>query len=409
MATNRGTRDRSKKDPTCVFCKGMHKPNLCTTISSPKERLAIIKNAGLCFNCLTHHKVSQCTSKFTCRECHKKHHTSLCHAFTATVESPPQTPPVHRSTTQAPQNQTVPHTQTTQNQTVPHTQTTPQNQTVPQNAATTAAHTTTTHSEDTVATSTSLNTLSKSVCLLKTAIANVSAGETTVEGHILFDEGAQRSFITQELTNQLQLQPTHHENISVSSFVEQVSTPRRLPVATVLIQTLNKGHIPISVLLVPKLAAPIRNSIRAHLDKLPYLQELPLAHPLTSEENFHISILIGADYYWQFIQDRIVRGDGPTAVESRLGYLLSGPLPSTQLACITCSQVLVFSCVTKDTDCDHFWTVESMGTTPVKQSSDTEFLQQYFDNNITVQSDGTYCLKFPWKSSHPALQLHCLC
>ena len=92
----------------------------------------------------------------------------------------------------------------------------------------------------------------------------------------LFDEGAQRSFITQELANQLQPQPTHHENISVSSFGEQVSTPRRLPVATVLIQTLNKGHIPISVLLVPKLTAPIRNSIRAHLDKLPYLQELPL-------------------------------------------------------------------------------------------------------------------------------------
>ena len=85
------------------------------------------------------------------------------------------------------------------------------------------------------------------VCLLKTAIANVSAGETTVEGHILFDEGA-RQPATQELANQLQLQPIHHENISVSSFGEQVSTPRRLPVATVLIQTLNKGHIPISVL-----------------------------------------------------------------------------------------------------------------------------------------------------------------
>ena len=135
-------------------------------------------------------------------------------------------------------------------------------------------------------------------------------------------------------------------------------------------------------MLVLKLAAPIRNSIRAHLDKLSYLQELPLAHPVTSNDNFHISVLIGVDYYWQFIQDRIVHGDGPTTVESRLGYLLSGPLPSTQLAYITCSQVLVFSCTTEDTDCDHFWTVESMGTTPVKQSTDTQFLQQYFDNAI---------------------------
>ena len=121
------------------------------------------------------------------------------------------------------------------------------------------------------------------MCLLKTAIANVSAGQTTVEGHILFDEGAQRSFITQELANQLQLQSTHHENISVSSFGEQVSTSRRLAVATVFIQTLNKGHIPISVLTVPKLAAPIRNSVCAHLDKLPYLQALPLAYPVTSD------------------------------------------------------------------------------------------------------------------------------
>jgi len=77
MATNKGTHDRPKKDPTCVFCKGMHKPNSCTTVSSPKECIAIIKNAGLWFNCLGHHKLSQCTSKYACRKCHKKHHTSL--------------------------------------------------------------------------------------------------------------------------------------------------------------------------------------------------------------------------------------------------------------------------------------------------------------------------------------------
>ena len=42
-------------------------------------------------------------------------------------------------------------------------------------------------------------------------IAKISAGHTTVEGYILFDEGAQRSFITQELADQLQIQPINHE------------------------------------------------------------------------------------------------------------------------------------------------------------------------------------------------------
>ena len=44
-----------------------------------------------------------------------------------------------------------------------------------------------------------------------------------------------------------------------------------------------------------------------------------------------------------------------------------------------------------------------MGTTPVKQNPGTDFLQQYLDNNITVQPSGTYCLRFPWKIDRPAL------
>ena len=79
-ASNHGgtSRDKSRKDIRCIFCKGAHKSSLCNTITSHKDRLAIVKNSGLCFNCLAHHKISQCPSKFTCRECHKKHHTSVC-------------------------------------------------------------------------------------------------------------------------------------------------------------------------------------------------------------------------------------------------------------------------------------------------------------------------------------------
>ena len=251
VASNRSApqiTEKLKKDPVCVFCKGAHKSNTCTTITSPKERLAIVKSAGLCYNCLARHRVSQCNSKFNCRECHKKHHTSLCHAFNTNA-----VPPLER---------------------------TPPDQTL------------------TTLTSTPLPVPYTSVCLLKTAIADISADSTTIEGHILFDEGAQRSFITQELADQLQLNPTGFENISVASFGAQVSTTRRLAIASIHIHTLNEGQIPVTVLVVPKLAAPIRNSVRTHLNKLSYLRGLPLAHPVTSDENFQISILIGADFYW---------------------------------------------------------------------------------------------------------------
>jgi len=44
-----------------------------------------------------------------------------------------------------------------------------------------------------------------------------------------------------------------------------------------------------------------------------------------------------------------------------------------------------------------------MGTTPVTQDSDAIFLQEYMATKITVQSDGAYSLKFPWKNVHPPL------
>ena len=34
-----------------------------------------------------------------------------------------------------------------------------------------------------------------------------------------------------------------------------------------------------------------------------------MAYPVTENENFEIIILIGADYYWHFVQDHMVSGN----------------------------------------------------------------------------------------------------
>ena len=366
------SRDKRKTDPTCAFCKGAHRTNSCTTIKCPKERLAIVRSAGLCFNCLARHKVSHCTSKSSCKHCNKKHHTSLCHALGTSAEPT-------RSASEVATNQ------------------------VDTSATTQQTDTTVPTSSFTTVTAPPPSALYTSVCLLKTAIADISAESTTVEGHIHFDEGAQRSFITQELADTLQLQPTRHELITVSSFGAQVSTPKKFAVATICIHTLNGGRIPVSVLVVPKLAAPIRNSVRTCLHQLLYLKGLSLAHPITSDDNFHVSVLVGADHYWQFIQDHIVRGNGPTAVQSRLGYLLSGPLPVPQVVETSNFHISMLSCITEEAEHNTLWQVESLGTTSPKQNPESDFLKEYMMTKISVQPDGAYSLKFPWKNSHPPL------
>lgn len=67
-----------KKNAQCVYCKGEHSPTTCSEVTDYQKRLEIIHKASLCFNCLGNHKVSQCNSKFQCRQCRHKHHTSLC-------------------------------------------------------------------------------------------------------------------------------------------------------------------------------------------------------------------------------------------------------------------------------------------------------------------------------------------
>ena len=95
------------------------------------------------------------------------------------------------------------------------------------------------------------------------------------------------------------------------------------------VQTVAGVKIPISVLIVPKIAPPLQNLLHTSLQNILHLKGLQLAHPVTDNENFEISVLIGADYYWSFVEDHVIHGSGPTAVQFKLRYLLSGPL-STQ-------------------------------------------------------------------------------
>jgi len=76
----------SKKYP-CVYCSGPHPPSYCTVVIDPKKHMEIVKQQQLCFNCLAHHRSSQCQSKNRCYNCRHKHHTSLC----TSINSDPST------------------------------------------------------------------------------------------------------------------------------------------------------------------------------------------------------------------------------------------------------------------------------------------------------------------------------
>ena len=146
-----------------------------------------------------------------------------------------------------------------------------------------------------------------------------------------------------EMANELHVSPTSQAETAMALFGASSMTHQQLGAATIEVETLSGERISMSVLIVPTIAAPIQNSISASVYNMPHIRPLSLAHPVTSERQFSISLLIGTDYYWTFVQDDIVRGEGPTAQKSKLGYLLSWPTPGA-LSDSVSSALLQISC-----------------------------------------------------------------
>ena len=180
--------------PVCVYCKGYHVSTQCDTVTDTKVRMDVVRKERLCFNCLGQHKASNCNSKIRCKKCHRKHHTSLCETPSSS-EQTNTSPQENQSSTQTP-------LQPTAASFVPA-----------QHIANHLAA-----AENSVD-----NSNYSPMCLLKTAVASVRVGHNTVQANILFDEEAQRSFITQSLANQLGSIPHFRENVLISSFGGDIS------------------------------------------------------------------------------------------------------------------------------------------------------------------------------------------
>ncbi|XP_048770094.2 uncharacterized protein LOC125676243 [Ostrea edulis] len=362
--SNRNITPFQRSPKKCVYCKENHFPGDCPL--DYNKRLAIVKEHKLCFNSLGHHQVSKCQSKGTCRNCHKKHHTSLCR-----------------------KNSNSDNVTNTEHQSQKSTDISVDSSIIQEIAQ-----------SQNVDDESVLHSTSTSVTLLKTAVATVSSSPSANSftcANILFDEGAQRSFITEELANNLQAEVSGNESLNIAAFGDKTAkSVRHLNKTTVYVETDSGEKVPVEVLIVPNIAAPIHTN-RVSVNSLPHLKNLKLAHPENSDTSFSVSLLIGADFYWSFVGDEIIRGNGPTAVSSKLGYLISGPTRisnSTSKVQTSMHNVLTFH-KNEEVNIARFWEIEDIGE---KDGLLHEKAETYGQHSISFEN-GRYSAKLPWKDS----------
>lgn len=142
---------------------------------------------------------------------------------------------------------------------------------------------------------------------------------------ILFNNGSQRSYVINTLKSRLSLEPLRKETLHLNTFRKQQYCTQDCDVVKVRLGKAGCEKIEICALGFPVICSSLPNKIE--VGKFPHLDSLEFADEFDEHGDESIGILIGSIYYWNVVNGERIHGEsGPTAVKSKLGWLLSGPI-----------------------------------------------------------------------------------
>ena len=147
-----------------------------------------------------------------------------------------------------------------------------------------------------------------------------------------------------------------------------------------------RGYSPmlVSLYVVPTICDPLVNQpIATCIEKTTSFKSLDFADYSDGKSSLRVDILIGSGYYWELVTGSVCRSErGPTAIHTKVGWVLSGPTLATSLS--QCSANLVTTHVLQvdtqqeetvglDEQLRSFWDLESLGTQEVEKTLYDDF------------------------------------
>ena len=318
--------------PSCYYCQQEHTPVDCTVVTDICTRKQMLRSNGRCFNCLRKGHIGRsCLSTTRCQQFSGRHHSSIC----------------ERADSQ---------TSTSKELSKPHkTELNPA--AIPYNPTPTTS---------------TLCSDKGGTVFLQTACATVYNPSDPQRSMNVFDSGSQGSYITEQAKRHLALEPTRRQMLSIATF--EASSEQTRVCVTVNVGLCLKGYPPflLSLYVVPTICDPLASQpIAICIEKTHLLKGSDFADYSDGKSSSHVDILIGSDYYWELVTGSVCRSKkGPTAVHTKLGWVLSGPMlegyraqSSTNLITTHVLQVDTHQqkIVNLDEQLRSFWELESLG------------------------------------------------
>ncbi|XP_077262536.1 uncharacterized protein LOC143897601 [Temnothorax americanus] len=364
----------AKSFPPCSLCKAKHAFYVCPkfTEKSPNQRRELVQKEKRCFNCLSsNHGAKTCSSKYLCRLCQRKHHT-LLHVDSDFSSKPAEV----TASTDTPKQSETPSSEVS--------------------SLFASSHTTRSH------------------VLLATAWLTVSASSgRSVIVRALLDQGSEMTFITEKLAQCLRLKRIRMPTSVSAVGCVNAGTYRYAARITISPKGKQTPAFSTTALILKSLTAyapkrlPLKATL-AHLEDLPWADHDPMsADP--------ISIIVGAELYSALIKDGIRKGavGQPIAQNSILGWVISGPITSSQVAShaisvdsshdrpsYTVNAHHSLNSLSLDQELRRFWEVEEIPRKMTLTPED-EKCEEHFCLTHSRCPDGRYIVRLPFKEGPP--------
>ena len=339
----------------CAFCSKEHYHDKCPIVTDPEKRKEIVRKERLCYKCLfKNHNIRKCRSKRNCFHCKSSsHHTAICSRVSKNENTEEGEAPKHTANLVG----------------------------------------------------------SKTTVLLQTACGLVSdtREKRSVPVKIVMDSGAERTYITERLVKRLKLDPNKSQNVMLNTFGSAEGKVATLNFYSFCVKNPKRGcTLYMTGFAVPVICAPLTSyKIEIVEDTFPELKNLDLSDERM--DNQEIDLLIGCDYYWSIVGDENIRcgKEGLVAVNSKLGWLLSGPMKEEKEEAFSANLATHTMKVSFNENIDEtrslhaevekLWDLETLGIKDNEKSVYDKFMED------VKFVDGRYEVQFPFKEERPLI------
>ena len=244
--------------------------------------------------------------------------------------------------------------------------------------------------------------------LLQTALVTVSNPKTgkSMKCRAILDNASNRTYSSKKIQDALGVKASGKDTQSTGTFGGGSTEAKLRDMVVLGVQGGKSETLFLKTVVVEKICSPLHGqAVDVARAMYAHLYGLPLADE--SANGFvEVEMLIGLDYYWDIITGVVVRGqEGPVAMESKFGYILSGASKSWSFVANTPSICNLAATLIAKEDEDviakelrNLWELETIGIANEDVSVESERSDIRFD-----EEHGQYEVAQAWKSEHREL------